>query len=175
MPATKFDVVKGKLTEALLSDEVTPSAATRISGMLEELAHQSTTEKRLDAMNRELENIMGNLTGPTVDEIKSKVAKGEIGIVEMIGYSTAGSFGQSARKSKRYVPLISGTICVIVALLIFYRFSGLWTYVVAGLLISLAWASIKTGLFSSDKEIRELTEPGPVSEDTKKKFQDRLR
>ena len=44
MTATKFDAVKGKLTEALLSDEVTPSAATRISGMLEELAHESIAD-----------------------------------------------------------------------------------------------------------------------------------
>jgi len=175
MTASKFNTVKEKLTEALLSDEVTPSAATRISGMLEELAHESITEKRLYAMDRELEDIMGNLTGPTVDEIKSKVATGELGISEMAGYSTSGSFGKGAEKSQRYVPVISGAICVIIALFIFYKFSGLWTYIVAGLLLMLAWGSIKTGLFASDKEIRELTEPGPVSEDTKEKFQDRLR
>jgi hypothetical protein len=175
MTASKFDTVKKKLIEALLSDEVTPSAATRISGMVEELGHESITEKRLVAMDRELEDIMANLTGPTVDEIKSKVARGELGISEMAGYSTSGSFGKGAEKSRRYVPVISGAICVIIALFIFYKFSGLWTYIVAGLLLMLAWGSIKTGLFASDKEIRELTEPGPVSEDTKKKFQDKLR
>lgn len=175
MTATKFDAVKEKLTEALLSDEVTPSAATRISGMLEELAHESITEERLDALNRELDDIMGNLTGPTVDEIKGKVVKGELGIIEMVGYSISGSFDKDAAKSKRYVPLMFGTICVIVALFIFYKFTGLWTYIVIGLLLLLGWGSIKTGLFASNKEIRELTERGAVSEDTKKKFQDRLR
>jgi hypothetical protein len=35
--------------------------------MLEELTHESITEERLDALNRELDDIMGNLTGPTVD------------------------------------------------------------------------------------------------------------
>ena len=175
MTTTKFDTVKEKLTEALLSDEVTPSAATRISGMLEELAHESITEKRLDAMDRELEEIMGTLTGPTVDEIKSKVATGELGISQMASYSTQGSFGKGAEKSRRYVPVISGAICVIIALFVFYQFSGLWTYIVSGLFLMLAWGSMKTGMFASDKEIRELTEPGSVSENNKAKFQDRLR
>ena len=172
MTATKFDAVKEKLTEALLSDEVTPSAATRISGMLEELAHKSITEERLDALDRELDDIMRNLTGPTVDEIKDKVAKGELG--ETVGYSTSGISGESAEKSRRYVPVTFAAICVIVALFIFFKFGGLWTYIVVGFLLMLAWGSMKTGLFASDKEIGELTAPGPVSEDTKKRFQDRL-
>ena len=157
MTATKFDTVKEKLTEALLSDEVTPSAATRISGMLEELAHESVTEKRLDAMNQELDDIMGNLMGPTVDEIKSKLTSGEGG-----------------GKSNRYVPVMFGAVCGVLAVFVFYEFSGMWSYIVAGFLLVLALASMKTGLFASDREIRELTESGPVSEDTKKKFQDRL-
>lgn len=73
-----------KLTEALLRDEVTPSAATRISGMLEELAHESMNEERLDVLDRELDDIMGNLTGSTVDEIKDKLVKGEVGFIEMV-------------------------------------------------------------------------------------------
>jgi hypothetical protein len=157
MTATKFDTVKEKLTEALLSDEVTPSAATRISGMLEELTHESVNEKRLDAMTRELDDITGNLTGPTVDEIKSKLTSGEV-----------------SGKRNRYVPVVFGAGCVGLALFVLYQFSGLWRYIVAGFLLVSAWASIKTGLFASDREIRELTESGPVSEDTKKKFQDRL-
>jgi hypothetical protein len=84
MTANKFDAVKEKLTEALLSDEVTPSAATRISNMLEELAHESITEERLDALDRELDGIMGNLTGPTVDEIRDKIAKGDVGFIETL-------------------------------------------------------------------------------------------
>ena len=83
MSAAKFDTVKEKLTEALLSDQVTPTAATRISNILEELAHKSITDERLDALDRELDDIMGNLTGPTVDEIKDKLAKRELGFIKM--------------------------------------------------------------------------------------------
>lgn len=60
MTAAKFDAVKGKLAEALLSDEITPSAATRISGMLEELVHESISEERLHALDRELDDIIGS-------------------------------------------------------------------------------------------------------------------
>lgn len=84
MAASKFDEIREKLTEALLSDVVTPSAARRISDMLKELGHKSITENRLDAMERELEDIMSNLAGPTVDEIKRKVTEGELGIAEML-------------------------------------------------------------------------------------------
>jgi hypothetical protein len=38
----------------------------------------------------------------------------------------------------------------------------------------MAFGTLKTGFFASDKEIIEFTEPGPVSEETKKQFQDRL-
>ena len=63
---------------------------------------------------------------------------------------------------------------MIVAFFIFVKFSGWWTYIVGGILLMLAWVSLKTGLFASQKEIKELTESGPVSEETKKKFQDRV-
>jgi hypothetical protein len=92
----------------------------------------------------------------------------------MVGYSITGNPERGPVKSKSYVPLIFGALSLILGLFILYEFSGLWTYIVAGFLLVLAWGSIKTGFFASDKEIRELTEPGPVSADTKKKFQDRL-
>jgi hypothetical protein len=38
----------------------------------------------------------------------------------------------------------------------------------------MGWAALKTGLFGSNKEIRELTEDGPVSEETERKFKERL-
>ncbi len=97
-----------------------------------------------------------------------------VGSSQMVGYSTSGNPERGPEKSRGYVPLIFGAICLIVGLFILYEFSGLWTYIATGFLLMLAWGSIKTGLFASDKEMRELTEPGPVSEDTKKKFQDRL-
>ena len=84
MTANKCDAVKEKLTEALLSDEVTPLAASRISNMLEELTHESITDERLDALDRELDDIMENLTGPTVDEIRDKIAKADVGFIETL-------------------------------------------------------------------------------------------
>ena len=90
----------------------------------------------------------------------------------MVGYSNSAS-GQ-VQQTKRYVPVIWGAVYLLAALVILIKFSGLWTYIVGGVLFMLAWVSIKTGVFASKKEIRELTEPGPVSEDTKRKFEDRL-
>jgi iron uptake system EfeUOB component EfeO/EfeM len=84
MTVSKLTTVKEKLTEALLSDGVTPSAATRISEMLEEVAHEPIGEERIDVLHRELDDIMANLSGPTVDEIKDKVAKGELGLIAML-------------------------------------------------------------------------------------------
>jgi hypothetical protein len=52
--------------------------------MLEELAHKSITEERLDALDRELDDIMGHLTGPIVDQIKDKIAKGDVAFIEML-------------------------------------------------------------------------------------------
>jgi len=104
----------------------------------------------------------------TVDPLKV------VGSSQMVGYTTTGNPERGPAKSKRYVPLIFGAICLIVGLFILYQFSGLWSYIGTGFLLMLASGSIKSGLFASDKEIKELTEPGPVSEDTKKKFQDRL-
>ena len=101
-----------------------------------------------------------------VDPLKAIAAR------KMVGYSNSAS-GQ-VQQTKRYVPVIWGAVYLLVALVILIKFSGLWTYIVGGVLFMLAWVSIKTGVFASKKEIRELTEPGPVSEDTKRKFEDRL-
>jgi hypothetical protein len=97
-----------------------------------------------------------------------------IGASQMIGYPTSANSGSLPQKNRRYVPLIFGAICVLVTLFVLYTFSGLWTYIIAGFFLMVAWGSIKTGLFASDKEIGELTAAGPLSEDTKDKFQDRL-
>ncbi|GMT47134.1 MAG: hypothetical protein IEMM0007_0700 [bacterium] len=74
----------------------------------------------------------------------------------------------------RHVPIIWGLIYLAAAIFIFAKFTGWWTYIVGGLLFMLAWVSLKTGIFASNKEIKELTDDGPVSEETKKKFQDRI-
>jgi len=82
---TRTETVKEKLTEAMLSDEVTPSASRRIGDMLEELVAKGVlADERLDAMERELADFMANLTGPTVDEIKASMQKSNLGIAEML-------------------------------------------------------------------------------------------
>jgi hypothetical protein len=76
--------------------------------------------------------------------------------------------------TNRHVPLITGIVAIGLAIWIAFGFSGWWKYVVAGFLLAFGWTALKTGLFASDKEIRGLTEPGPISEETKRRFQDRL-
>ncbi len=103
-----------------------------------------------------------------VDPLKAIAAR------HMVGYPESSMASGRAQRSKRYVPIIWGIVCLIAAFFIFVKFSGWWTYIVGAILLMMAWVSLKTGLFASQKDIKELTEPGPVSEETKKKFQDRL-
>ncbi len=93
---------------------------------------------------------------------------------QMVGYPESSMASGRSQRSNRYVPIIWGIVYLIAAFFIFTKFSGWWTYIVGGILLMLAWVSLKTGLFASQKEIKELTEPGPVSEETKKRLQDRL-
>ena len=103
-----------------------------------------------------------------VDPLKAIATK------QMVGYPSSQVVLGESRHSNRYVPIIVGIFNLSVAILIFVYFSGWWTYLIGGFLIMFGWVSLKTGLFASEKEIIELTEPGPVSEDTQKHFQDRL-
>jgi hypothetical protein len=43
-----------------------------------------------------------------------------------------------------------------------------------GVFVLFALISFETGFFTSEKEIRELTEEGPISKDTKEKLVDRF-
>ena len=61
---TQSETMKEKLIEALLSDQVTPSASKRIARMINELTKGETTGERIDAMEAELVDIMANLSGP---------------------------------------------------------------------------------------------------------------
>lgn len=61
---TPRETMKEKLSEALLSDQVTPSACKRIARMINELTRGDATRERIDAMERELVDIMANLSGP---------------------------------------------------------------------------------------------------------------
>lgn len=103
-----------------------------------------------------------------VDPLKAIAAR------QMVGYPESSIAARNAQRANRHVPIIWGTVCLIAAFFIFVKLSGWWTYIVGGILLLLAWVSLKTGLFASQKEIKELTEPGPLSEQTKKEFQDRL-
>ena len=103
-----------------------------------------------------------------VDPLKAIATK------QMVGYPPSQMVAEESRHSNRHVPIIMGFLSLSVAILIIVKFSGWWIYLVGGILIMFGWGSLKTGFFASEKEIIELTEPGPVSEDTKKQFQDRL-
>jgi len=76
--------------------------------------------------------------------------------------------------NNRHVPLIMGILVLGLAAWLVLGFSGWWRYIPGTLLLMFGWASLKTALFASDQELKELTGPGPTSEETMKKFEDRL-
>ncbi len=61
---TQSETMKEKLIEALLSDQVTPSASRHIARMINELTKGEATGERIGAMETELVDIMANLSGP---------------------------------------------------------------------------------------------------------------
>ena len=76
--------------------------------------------------------------------------------------------------SNRHVPIITGIAALGAAAWFMLYFSGWWRFIPSTLLLAFGWVSIKTRLFASQKELEELTGTGAVSEDTRRKFQDRL-
>ncbi len=76
--------------------------------------------------------------------------------------------------SNRHVPLTIGIVAVIAAGWMVVAISGWWRYVPGALLFAFGVASVKTALFASSKEIDELTSTSPASEDTIRRFKDRL-
>lgn len=75
-------------------------------------------------------------------------------------------------KKNRHVPWILGGGALALGLwLILQR--GWWQFFVGCTLLWFGWVSVKTALFASDREIAELTGE-TMSEETKKKFQDRF-
>ena len=78
-------------------------------------------------------------------------------------------------KSNRHVPLIMGLLCLGLALWLVLGFSGWWvTSSLAVLPLWFGWASLKTAFRTTDREIEELTGVQPMSEDTGRRFKDRL-
>jgi hypothetical protein len=76
--------------------------------------------------------------------------------------------------TNRHVPIIYGVISIAAALFVILYFTGWWKFIAAAFLLMFGWPSLKTGLFASDKEVRELTGSAPMSEDTARKFEDRI-
>jgi hypothetical protein len=74
----------------------------------------------------------------------------------------------------RHAPLICGVVCIGIAIWLILGFSGWWRHIPATLLFMFGWLSLKTAFFASDKEIKELTGIGPMSEETRKKLEDRI-
>ena len=76
--------------------------------------------------------------------------------------------------SNRHIPLITGIVAIGLVAWLFLGFSGWWRYIPGTLLLAFGWVSINTAVFASQKELDELTGQSLVSEETKRKFQDRL-
>ena len=76
--------------------------------------------------------------------------------------------------SNRHVPAITGIVALALAAWFLFGFSGWWRYIPSTLLLAFGWVSIKTALFASSKELRELTTSEPMSEETRRKLEDRL-
>ncbi len=76
--------------------------------------------------------------------------------------------------TNRHVPFITGIVAIGLAVWFVLGFSGWWRYIPGTLLLAFGWVSLKTALFASKKELEELTGTGPMSEETRRKFEDRL-
>jgi hypothetical protein len=74
----------------------------------------------------------------------------------------------------RHVPLIIGVLCVAIAIWLLVGLTGWWRYIPGTLLLAFGWMSCKTAFFASDQELKEMTGTGPISDETRKNFQDRL-
>lgn len=85
-----------------------------------------------------------------------------------------GQVATGRAKNRRYVPIVTGVFFIAGALFLPIWIATWWSILPGVVCLMFGWASLKTGLFGSAKEIAELTEPGPVSEETKRKVQDRL-
>ncbi len=76
--------------------------------------------------------------------------------------------------NNRHVPTILGVIALFLALYLIAAFSGWWKYIVGTFLFVFGYVSLKTALFASDQEIKELTGTGPASKETITKLKDRI-
>lgn len=77
-------------------------------------------------------------------------------------------------RSNRHVPFIMGILTTALAVWLTLHFSGWWRFIPSTFLFAFGWVSLKTAFFASEKEIEELTNLEPMSEETSKKLKDRL-
>ena len=76
--------------------------------------------------------------------------------------------GRKKTVSNRYVPLISGVVAMGLAAWVTFGFDGWWRFLIGGLMFLFGWQFLKMGLTATDKQIHELTTPGPMSRDTER-------
>jgi hypothetical protein len=76
--------------------------------------------------------------------------------------------------SRRYVPIVWGLLILGLGLYLAIGVGRWWSIALAAVCLMFGWASLKAGLFASGREIAELTGSAPMSEATKKKFEDRM-
>lgn len=74
----------------------------------------------------------------------------------------------------RHVPFITGVVALGLAAWLVLGFSGWWRYIPCALLLAFGWVSLKSALFATNQELNELTGTAPMSEKTRKRFEDRL-
>ena len=80
-------------------------------------------------------------------------------------------------KPKRYVPLILGIASLSLAFWLLWPPMSWWSFLLSLFPLAFGWASVKTAIFASDREIVELTDPDlsvSPSKETLRRFQDRL-
>ena len=77
-------------------------------------------------------------------------------------------------RSNRHVPYILGFLTIGLSLWLTFSFTSWWRFIPSTLLFMFGWASLKTAIFASHLEIKELTSLEPASEETMQKLKDRL-
>lgn len=71
-------------------------------------------------------------------------------------------------KSNRHVPFVIAIVEITIGMFIIFYFAIWWAYLIGGWLIFLGLKALRTGLFASSKEIRELTDDEPKNEKTER-------
>lgn len=67
-----------------------------------------------------------------------------------------------------------GILAIGIAVWLIVGLVAWWRFIPAVLLLMFGLPSLKTAVFASDQEIKELTGERPLSDDTRKKFDDRI-